>query len=678
MIFPRLATGRFAAYDAFLVKVRLSIILVLFSLSCAARGQSTAPASPFDPARHMKVAEVRPGMKGYGLSVFSGSRIDRFEVEVISILRNFNPKSDVILVRCSGANLEHTGAIAGMSGSPVYLTDEQGRSRLAGAFAFGWSLTKDPLGGLQPIEYMLDTGPAGKPSVTEKPSADASGYHGSIRYIYNPLKLPSPGKSSSEVALSTRLTGSEIDPTQLQPLATPLMAGGLSPRLIEQFGPLLRSQGLVLLQAGGSSDSSTTQPVEIVPGSVLVAPLLTGDVSMTAVGTTTEVLGNRVFGFGHPFNSDGSISLPMGAGQINAVIPSLSQSFKIGSLTDIRGTLTSDVSTGVAGNLGPTPPTVPIDIHLVYTDGSIDSLYHFNAVWHPRLTPTLLTVGIAAALTGRQDLPEFHTIQYDLDLSFNESRSIKLRNIAVNAPAPLLMRSLVTPISFATENPFKSLKLEKISGTIRVTPEAHEADILSVDLVKTKFKPGETIHGLVHYRPFRLPEKTMSIELQLPRDIPDGSYSLSVSDRETFLQDEQRTSPYRFTAQNIDDVFKVIDDITSVREDAVYVRLMRQVDGVAIGHTTLPRLPGSRRQILLDSGRDEITPLMGSTVKIIKSELAMSGSSEVEIDVERSVKAEGRPGHATPTMPPARLPGGGSTHRAEPMQPMPDEPGDSP
>src|SRR5690606_16409431 len=80
---------------------------------------------------------------------------DRFEVEVVSILKNFNPQGDVILIRCHGANLEHTGPIAGMSGSPIYLKDEAGKYRLVGAFAYGWPLMKDPIAGVQPIEYML-------------------------------------------------------------------------------------------------------------------------------------------------------------------------------------------------------------------------------------------------------------------------------------------------------------------------------------------------------------------------------------------------------------------------------------------------------------------------------------------------------------------------------------------
>src|SRR4051812_13132859 len=96
----------------------------------AAKSDPTAKssaASPtpalFDPARHMRVSEVRAGMKGYGLSVFKGTKVERFDVEVLSVLRNFNPKYDVVLITCKGQNLEHTGAIAGMSGSPVYLKD---------------------------------------------------------------------------------------------------------------------------------------------------------------------------------------------------------------------------------------------------------------------------------------------------------------------------------------------------------------------------------------------------------------------------------------------------------------------------------------------------------------------------------------------------------------------------
>src|SRR4051812_37844438 len=162
-------------------RISIPALLALFLLSAFCRAES-APPELFDPARHMRVSEVRPGMKGYGLSVFKGTKIERFNVEVLSVLRDFNPQYDVILVRLSGADLEHTGSIAGMSGSPIYLKDAQGHERMVGAFAYGWPLMKDPVGGVQPIEYMLKlqhrehpstTRPAGVPTTTTA-SADVS------------------------------------------------------------------------------------------------------------------------------------------------------------------------------------------------------------------------------------------------------------------------------------------------------------------------------------------------------------------------------------------------------------------------------------------------------------------------------------------------------------------------
>ena len=96
----------------------------------------------------------------------SGTKIARFNVEVISVLKDFNPKTDglgpntdIVLIRCSGQNLEHTGAIEGMSGSPIYLKDDTGKYRMIGAFAYGWPLAKDPIGGVQTIEQMLKLSP---------------------------------------------------------------------------------------------------------------------------------------------------------------------------------------------------------------------------------------------------------------------------------------------------------------------------------------------------------------------------------------------------------------------------------------------------------------------------------------------------------------------------------------
>src|SRR5262249_37532867 len=71
--------------------------------------------------RFWNVDEIRPGMRGYGKTVMHGTKIETFDAEVIGVLKNVSPGRDMVLCRLSGLNLEKTGVIAGMSGSPVYL-----------------------------------------------------------------------------------------------------------------------------------------------------------------------------------------------------------------------------------------------------------------------------------------------------------------------------------------------------------------------------------------------------------------------------------------------------------------------------------------------------------------------------------------------------------------------------
>ena len=141
------------------------VICLLASLACSRVWGADALPPLFDPARHMRVDEVREGMKGYGLTVYQGTKIERFDVEVVSILHNFNPKYDVVLIRCTGEKMKLFGPVGGMSGSPVFLKDDQGRERMIGAFAYGWPLMKEPLAGVQPIQYMLTL-----PAATMKPA----------------------------------------------------------------------------------------------------------------------------------------------------------------------------------------------------------------------------------------------------------------------------------------------------------------------------------------------------------------------------------------------------------------------------------------------------------------------------------------------------------------------------
>src|SRR5208283_359415 len=103
------------------------------------------------PSEYIPVSEVKPGMEGYGLTVFQGTKIERFGVKVIGIIRKALNGRDAILIRLSGEKLGKNNVIRGMSGSPIYLN-----GRLCGALSYGFDFSKEPIVGVTPVTDMLD------------------------------------------------------------------------------------------------------------------------------------------------------------------------------------------------------------------------------------------------------------------------------------------------------------------------------------------------------------------------------------------------------------------------------------------------------------------------------------------------------------------------------------------
>ena len=572
-------------------------------------------------------------MTGYGLSVFQGTKIERFDVEVVSVLKNFNPKYDVVLIRCHGQDLEHTGPIAGMSGSPIYLHDGKGRDRIIGAFAYGWPQQKDPIAGVQPIEYMLSL------PTPSQPAADNSA--SSI-----PPAVRNARWSLDEAAIKTTLIRSNFQSDSanrlsLAPMVSPMMTSGVPAGVLKEMEPIFRAYGLVPLQTGGGGGTgeNDTEPA-IEPGSVLAVPLLEGDVDMSAVGTCTDRIGNQVVAFGHSFLNEGPINLPMSGGSIQGIIANYTTSFKLGSPGKINGTLTADRVVGVVGELGQTPPMIPIDLRIKYTDGSEDQTYHFTSALHPKLTPLLASAAVAAAVSSGRELPEYHTMDYDFALNFADGRTLHVVNSTVNTTAADIFFELGVPMVAAVENPFEPVLVKGISGTMTVTPTAKAADILYANVPKSRYRPGDTMTAYVTYRPFRSGEMVLPVTLDLPRDLPDGTYQFTISDWQKFLDDERTAEPFKFTAETIDQVFDTLADVSSVAHKAIYVRLLRQPDGIAIGHTAMPKLPSSRRQVMMDAGRSDTTEFVSSALKVVPIDWVMSGSCDFDITVDQNANTD--------------------------------------
>ncbi len=84
-----LAAGVVASVRRFLLSAVVAAAVLFPSATAVARPTDIMPAS-----------ELAPGMKGYGFSdLGDGKGVQRFEVEIIGLLKSYAPKQDLILAR---------------------------------------------------------------------------------------------------------------------------------------------------------------------------------------------------------------------------------------------------------------------------------------------------------------------------------------------------------------------------------------------------------------------------------------------------------------------------------------------------------------------------------------------------------------------------------------------------
>src|SRR5271165_384679 len=147
---PILSMTRLLSRLLILSALTFTIAPAVAPLHFSARAQ--APTS----TEIIPLSQIRPGMLGYAYTIFAGEQVEKFDLEVIGIMPNFlGPRQTIILVQLKGPKVEHTGVVAGMSGSPVYF-----EGKLAGALSLKLGVfTKEPIGGVTPIEDILHPQP---------------------------------------------------------------------------------------------------------------------------------------------------------------------------------------------------------------------------------------------------------------------------------------------------------------------------------------------------------------------------------------------------------------------------------------------------------------------------------------------------------------------------------------
>jgi hypothetical protein len=556
---------------------------------------SSLLAGPPESTAIIPLSEVRPGMQGYAYTIFEGDAVEKFDLQVIGIMPNFlGPKQSIILVELKGPKVEHTGVVAGMSGSPVYL-----EGRLAGALSLKLGIfTKEAIAGVTPIEDVL------RPPT---PSAD-------VQAMPQQFNLP------NETLARNSLPGG----SSLERIETPLVFSGFQPAAVQQFAPQLQSYGFVATQGGTAA--AQLDDKKLAAGDMAGMVLVSGDVSINSACTVTAVQGDKVFLCGHPFMSLGDIQMPMSRSRVVMTLSSSLSSTKIVNVGGPIGTITGDHLTAVTGKLGAAPAMVPLD--LSFNNGSGEKKLHFDIINHPKLTPLLVAITTFNGISQNSLYGEGTTLRLTGEIRLQGHTPVQIENTfaPTDSGAPDSL-----PIALVVQNVFGKLftnnfeipNVEHITLRVESQPGRKSYTIESAWLEKGEAMPGEDVKVRVMLRPYRGASHVEEATVHVPDQATRGTtLRVLVSDADWL---NRASRGFNFAGipggasgpEGLDQLITLLN--RERRNDRLYVGLFAPAPTLVWDDKELPNVPLSAINVI--DGR----PTPGS-VQVLRESLASEAS----------------------------------------------------
>jgi len=543
----------------------------------------------------LPLEQVRPGMQGYAYTIFAGDQIEKFDLEVIGVMPNFmGPKQSIILVQLKGPKVEHTGVVAGMSGSPVYL-----EGKLAGALSLKLGIfTKEPIAGVTPIEDVLHPPAQGAPS---QPG------------VAQPKGIP------VEAASRTGLPSGSA----LEPIETPLVFSGFQPTTLQQFAPQILNYGFVAAQGGTAAPRP--EDAHLAPGDMAGMVLVQGDASISSACTVTAIQADRVYLCGHPFLSLGDVQIPMARSRVLTTLSSDLASTKIVNVGGSIGTITSDHLTAVSGKLGASPAMIPLDVTLAV--GGAEKKLHFELVNHPKLTPLLVGLTTFNGLTQNSLYGEGTTLHLLGEIRLRGHPAVQIENTF--APGDSLNPDGLS-IAFAMQNLFTRLfsnnydaaAVDRVTLRVESVPGHRSFSIESAWLEKGEAAPGETLRVRVLLRPYRGAARVEETTVRVPDQVTRGTaLRVLVSDADWL---NRASRGFAFSGAGGTGGPTGLDQLIALlnrerRNDRLYIGLFVPSPTMLWDDKELPNVPLS--QINIVDGR----PTPGS-VQVLRESLASEAS----------------------------------------------------
>jgi hypothetical protein len=565
------------------------------------------PGFASDTATTFPLDQVKPGLKGVVYTIFTGDEIEKVDLVVLGILHNaLGPKQDIILVQLLGEKAEHTGVVAGMSGSPVYFD-----GKLAGALSLKLGVfSKEAIGGVTPIQNMLEVerDSASPPAGTAPASAVNTGM------------FPAASRVALPQEFSTRTSAGAGQ--FLVPIETPLISSGLYPDTIAQFSKQLSGWGMSMM-AGGSAEP-TPEDAQVKPGDMVGVELVRGDLSISPGCTITAVEADgTLLACGHPIFSFGSVSIPMTRAHVITTLASSMASTKVITTGGTIGTLTQDRTTAIMGKLGPGPAMIPVDVTLVTP--SAEKKFRFEVIESPQLTPLLVALATYNGIVGSPAYGEGWTLRMEGDIELQGHTPVHLENLFAPNDMPIpsgfyVATEVQSIFARIYSNPYEPPHVQGIHLKVTALAERRWSMIDNAWVEKSEVAPGETVSVKVLLRPYRGEPFIQQIPITIPPQTARGTLQLLVSDGETVDRTVDPAAGMQGPLPGLEELIKLIN--RGRQNDYLYATLLQPTTTLLIEDKVMPNAPFSEINVL-----DQRQSVGGA--RLLHQSLAGSWSAEM-------------------------------------------------
>ena len=285
---------------------------------------------------------------------------------------------------------------------------------------------------------------------------------------------------------------------------------------------------------------------QIEPGSMIMIPMVRGDLWIGTSGTVTAIKNDWLLAFGHSMGSvTNKIELPMHLARVNTVLAKLDVSHKIADGQQEIGSLVWDGRSAVAGVLGRKAAMIPFDITIKRATLQQKAVVKLEIIPQAKLIPSLMSMIILQTL-------EKHTITrlqntdviIDIKAQFADMESALQLSQRLRT-ATMSPQSITQKMTAFIDALPEHTKLTSLHVDLTELSDTQSGTIVRAHFNKQRARPGESVDVTITVANATFLEHLTTVSLQIPLDFAPGQFPIKVVPGDSvWPQEQQPTDKY--------------------------------------------------------------------------------------------------------------------------------------